>query len=94
MCPSESSFSRVHSLIICIFTVRKLLAEDHVKISTNLSIFFIRGQWGSNAAGGWFEAGRLLRLAADLDTGAMRVAVANTDGTCAGGENATTMLYP
>ncbi len=48
----------------------------------------------SEAAGGWFEAGKLLRLAADLDVGAMRVAVVETDGTCAGGENATTMLYP
>ncbi len=51
----------------------------------NLCIFFIRGQLGSNAAGGWFEAGKLLCLAADLDTGAMRVAVVETDGTCAGG---------
>ncbi len=53
----------------------------------NLSIFFSRGQNGSNAAGAWFEAGKLLRLAADLDTGAMRVAVVETDGTFAGSEN-------
>jgi hypothetical protein len=59
-----------------------------------LSIFFYRDQQGSKAAEGWFVAGKLLRLAADLNAGAMRVAVANTDGTCAGGENATTMLYP
>ena len=56
----------------------------------NSCIFFIRGEWGSNSAGGWFEAGKLLRLTADLDTGAMRVAVVETDGTCAGGENSTT----
>jgi hypothetical protein len=52
----------------------------------NFRIFFIRGQWGSRAAGGWFEAGKLLRLAADLDVGVMRVAVVETDGTSAGGK--------
>ena len=54
----------------------------------NLSVFSIRGQWDwdSNAAG-WFEAGKSLRLAADLNAGAMRVAVVETDGTSAGGEN-------
>jgi hypothetical protein len=60
----------------------------------NLSVFSIRGQWGSKAAGGWFEAGKVLRLAADLDTGAMRVAVVETDGTSAGGKNSTITLYP
>ena len=59
----------------------------------NLRIFFIRGQWGSRAAGGWFEAGKLLRLAADLDVGVMRVAVVETDGTSAGDENSTSILY-
>jgi hypothetical protein len=57
-------------------------------------IFFIRGQRSSKAAGGWSEAGKLLRLAADLDAGAMRVAVVETDGTSAGGENSKSSLYP
>jgi hypothetical protein len=60
----------------------------------NLSVFSIRDQWGSDAAAGWFEAGKSLRLAADLNAGAMRVAVVETDGTSAGGENSTSILYP
>ena len=58
----------------------------------NLSVFSIREQWdwGSNA--GWFNAGKSLRLAADLNAGAMRVAVVKTDGTSAGGENSTSIL--
>jgi hypothetical protein len=60
----------------------------------NLSIlFFIRRQRGSNAVGGWFKAGKLLRLAADLDAGAMQVAVVETDGTCAGGEKSMSILH-
>jgi hypothetical protein len=57
-----------------------------------LSIFFFRDQSVSNAAVGWFVARKLLRLAADLDAGAMRVAVVDTDGSCAGSENATSIL--
>jgi hypothetical protein len=60
----------------------------------NLRIFLIRGERGSNAAGSWLEAGKVLCLAADLNAGAMRVAVVETDGTCAGGENSTSVLYP
>jgi hypothetical protein len=82
----------MHSLIICFFAVRILPWQDRVCISTNLNIFFIREQLGSKAAGGWFEAGKLLRLAADLDAGAMRVAVVETDGTCAGDENSTSII--
>jgi hypothetical protein len=58
----------------------------------NLNIFFIREQYRSKAAGGWFEAGKLLRLAADLNAGAMWVAVVEADGTCAGGEKSTSIL--
>jgi hypothetical protein len=52
------------------------------------------GEWGSNgrAAGSWFAAGKSLRLASDLDAGVMRVAVVETDGTCAGGEKSTSIL--
>ena len=54
-----------------------------------VSLLFCRNKWGSNEAGGWFSSGSLLRLAANLDVGTMRVAVAETDGTCTGGENST-----
>jgi hypothetical protein len=49
---------------------------------------------GSNlrAARGWFAAGKSLRLAADLNAGAMRLAVVKTDGTSAGGEKSTSIL--
>jgi hypothetical protein len=59
----------------------------------NLSLFLIRNLWGSNAAGCWFEAGKLLCLAADLDAGIMRVAVVEADGTCAGGVHSTSILH-
>jgi hypothetical protein len=45
---------------------------------------FFRGLINSKVAGGWFEVGKLLRLAADLGAGTMRVAVVETDGTCTG----------
>jgi hypothetical protein len=53
--------------------------------------FSIRNQWDS-AAAGWFNAGKLLRLAADLETGAMLVAVVETDGTSAGGDTSASIF--
>jgi hypothetical protein len=55
------------------------LSDIHVIIYS-----FFSGSFGSGVAKGWFEAGKLLRLAADLDAGTMRVAVVETDGTCTG----------
>jgi hypothetical protein len=52
----------------------------------NCCIFFVSGPGGSQVAGGWLEAGKLVRLSAHLDAGTMRVAV-GTDSACAGGEN-------
>jgi hypothetical protein len=52
----------------------------------------IRDKGGSKAADDWFKAGKLLRLAADLDAGVMRMAVVETDGSCAGGEDSTSIL--
>ena len=59
----------------------------------SLSVFSIRKQWDWVSNARWFEAGKSLRLAADLNAGAMRVAVVETDGTSAGGENSTSILY-
>lgn len=39
-----------------------------------------REDLGSKVARGWFAAGKVLRLAADLDEGSMRVAVASLEG--------------
>jgi hypothetical protein len=54
------------------------LMEIHV-----LFILF-RSGWSDGAADGWFAAGKVLRLFADVDAGTMKVAVVETDGTCTG----------
>ena len=46
---------------------------------------------GEIIAGGWFEAGKLLRVEADLDSGCMRVAVVGGNGDGAEGETLPSM---
>jgi hypothetical protein len=53
------------------------LMEIHV-------MFILFRRFPDNAAGGWFAAGKVLRLFADVDAGIMKVAVVETDGTCTG----------
>jgi hypothetical protein len=57
------------------------LMEIHV-----LFILFRSGFYGGGAPGvfGWFAAGKVLRLFADMNAGTMKVAVVETDGTCTG----------
>jgi hypothetical protein len=42
---------------------------------------WFQAKWGPKSAGGWFQAGNLLCLAADLNSGNMRVSVVEADGT-------------